>query len=857
MFKVTLKSLFSHKARLIFSLLAIILGVAFVAGSFTFTDMMRRSFENIASGTVSDVSVTLDMKTDDLMAYYYVDPTDSPRLKEADLEKIRQVDGVTKAAGTIVGSIYTIDKDGKVITTFGPPTVSSNYYDLPAWKNQPGITVLDGRAPAADNEAGVDPETLRRSGLKLGDQIRFTDGAHTWTKTLVGTLKWGTGGTSGALYNFFNDKTARELMMPGVGDGYMGAWISLEDYNQVDQVVKDLKPLLPQDFKISTGDEDSKEIMKITDESLGFMTIFFLVFAAIALLVGSILIINTFSIIVTQQSRELALYRILGAYQRQVRLLIVGEALFLGLIGSVIGLFAGMGISSLIVWILNQTVMDLGSIVPRPTVEAIVASFAVGLGVTTLSSLMPSIRASRVDPIVALSGHESTTRKSLQIRLIVATILVVLGAVFLGLTFAGVDPVELWLGSGAVALLIGLSLGSPLFGSPLVNGIGWIFTKLHGTPGRLARLNALRHPQRTAATATALIIGMALVTTLGIFGASAKASTIPAMEETFGADMMVLANTNPYSAPVSVPEETVEKISNLAGVESVSVLREGSFLMNKKIIGAYAFDPGEFNTVLKTVMVQGRTYKSENEAVISEKFATEKKLRVGSTMHLTDMLGTSPQDLEVVGIYQPKSEMITFGDVFVPADWLNGVAPSKPAVLLVNAESPDKVDAVVDKINEVTKDSPLIGVQTVDDILKQVSSSVDMLLAQMFALLALAVIIATLGIVNTLSLSILERVGEIGMLRVVGMLRRDVRRMIRDESVIISLLGSILGIILGVVLGVAASSIMRSSGLEELAIPWASLGITLVLAVLIGVFAGLWPARAASRVDVLDAIAQE
>ncbi|MEL4504849.1 FtsX-like permease family protein [Luteococcus sp. H138] len=853
MYKAALKSLLARKLRLLMSAVAIMLGVAFVAGTLIFTGMLKSTFDDIMRGTVADVNVvvkgTYDPQTMDQSQMSSTAMTLTPK----DLAKLRTVPGVERAEGVIsMTEVFPIGSDGKVLAVGGAPGIASNWLTAPALGNTPGVTLKEGREPRTADEVVVDPKTLERSGHQIGDRIKFvSSAAGSFSKTIVGTASWGSGGSAGAMYSFYTTQEAQKLFLGGK-DVYQTGWVSLQPGEDPVAMSTEVGKVLPQGYEAVDGQQAADATASVINQGLSFIDTFLLVFAAISLLVASFLIVNTFSILVAQRSRELALFRAMGASRGQVRNTVLFEALVIGLIGATIGLFLGWLLAIGIVQLFGQMGMDFGGKVPRPGWNAILASYLIGTLVTLVAAWLPARTASKVPPVAAMTGALSNTDKGLGRRIVVGLVLTVAGALAM---IAGLwwfdDDRALTVGIGAAAVLLGVAAASPWMGRPVTWLLGKAYRAAFGEVGKLAELNATRQPRRTAATASALMLSLALVSALSVLGSSASSSLRTQISEGLRGDLMVESATF-GNFPHSIAEQTTK----IDGVEQVNILRGGMAIRDGERTWIAVQEPSSFNRMLAQELVDGRQATGKNEALLNQDAAEEWGKKLGDVITVVGG-DRKPVALKVVGIFT-NAEGGGMGNLVVNQQTGAQFVPANQDQLLtVDLKPGADAQAVHDRMDEITKDLPTVRVMDSAELIENRSGNVNQLLNLIYGLLGLAVVISILGIVNTLGLAVVERTREIGLLRAIALTRGQLRGMITLESVVIALLGSVLGITLGVVFGAALQRVLADSGLSSLAIPWGRLLLFLAIAALVGVLAAVWPARRAARLNVLDAIAQE
>ncbi len=855
MYKAAWKSLLHRRARLLLSVLAIVLGVAFVSGSFIFTNMLSVSFNGILRGTVADVNVDPVGTYTSSGSTFGTDTSTVGRvlLTPTDLQKFRGVQGVKSATGTVFSiNTYPIGKNGKVIASIGPPGIGHNWYTDPAYGGIVGVQLRSGHAPLTDNEIVVDPTTLAKSGYRLGDTMKVSlPSGEVVSRTIVGTAEWGSGGTVGATYVFFTTAEAQKLLLGGK-DGFTGAWITTQPGASISDVVTRVQAVTPKDFEAVSGKTAADATATSINKALSFINTFLLVFAAIALLVASFLIVNTFSIIVAQRGRELALFRAIGASRRQMTRTVLFEAAVTGFIGSTLGLGLGWLLAVLIRVVFKRLGIDLGQALPGITLAAVGWSYAVGMIITMVSAWLPARKAGHVPPVAAMNGEVMTGSGNLGVRAVIGVALTLIGVAAMG---TGLWT-HLWnrplvIGIGAALVLLGVAGASPLLGRPVIAIMGWIYRRLFGEIGKLAALNAVRQPRRTAATASALMLSLALVTTLSVLGSSASRSIHSVVATSMTSDFTMQSVTGGL-LPASLPST----VSSVPGVQTAAAFYTTVVLDNGDRTFITVADPSGFNTLIAQTLVDGALNTRDGTVLVDQTAATRRGLAVGDTMVVTSALTRSPVTLTVCGIYRTDSPGL--GNYIVNVATGRGLgAPEAPVAIAIKDAPGADTAAVRAALDKATADLPTVVVMNKAEYASQLTSQVDQLLNMIYALLGLAIVIAILGIINTLALSVIERTREVGLLRAIGTTRPQLRRMVTLESVIIALLGSVLGVTLGVAFGTALQRALAGSGLSDLVIPWGQLLLYLVAAAAVGVIAAVWPARHAARLNMLRAIATE
>jgi len=847
--RATWKSLLAKKLRLALTTFAIVLGVGFMAGTYVLTDTMNVVFEDIFTTSLSDTDVLV--RAESAFAPTAAGPGGGGTegrdpIPESLLETVAAVDGVERAWGDVSGYAQFVDPaTGDAIGGVGPPTFGTSYDPASGF-----LELRDGEPPQGVDEVAVDAGTAERYGLEVGQRIQILFEGPSREFTIAGIYGFGdSDNIAGATAAIFDLETAQEVL------GKQGALDAINAKAVTGVSPTELRAridaVLPDIAEAVTATTVAAELTDLLTEALGFFRTALLVFAFVALFVASFIIFNTFSIITAQRTRELALLRAIGATQRQVTASVLGEAAIVGLVASAIGLGVGILIALGLKSILSAFGVDLPAagltIVPR----TVVVSIVVGTIVTVVASFVPARRAARVPPVEALrEGQPVLTGAPLHRRLVwgLVVTLLGLGALAFGL-FGESEVAGQAIGLGAAVTFLGIAMLSPLVARPVARLLGAPLTRL-GVPGRLGRENAMRNPRRTAATASALMIGLGLVAMVTILAASLKGSLDAALEETLRADLTLTTSTfSPFSPQVA------DAVRAVPEVEAVSEFRQNGFRFNGSTAFITAVDPGTIEQVATLDMEEGTVGAlSQGSILVHRDVAEDNGLAIGSTVELA-FPATGERDFVVGGI---------FGENRLVGDWVLSISAYEQLyteqldfyVLVKGAEgmAPAELERAV---SQAVESYPNIEVQDQAAFREQQAGFIDQLLGLVTALLLFAVIIALFGIVNTLGLSIFERTHEIGLLRAVGMTRGQVRGMIRWESVIIAIYGALLGIAIGIFFGYALQQALASEGLTELTIPGVQLAIYLVLAGIAGVLAAVFPARRAARLNVLEAISYE
>lgn len=846
MLRLTWRNLVARKLRLLMSTLAIVLGIGFLAGVMTFSNGLNATFDNIIKGSTSDGVV----RTEGEASFEAAGAGTSALLSPADVARLDALPEVATATGSVDGmGSYLLGKDGKVVGGQGAPTLAFNYAEGENMLGEPVLELENGRWPQAAGEVALDASSAERGDYQIGDTVSLIVpfGEPLRTFELVGTGNLNGGGTAGATLVLLETAQAQDIFLGGQ-DGFTSAALTAADGTTQAQLVAAAKKVLPTGFTAVTGDAVVKESQDQVGQFLGVFSIFLTAFAVIAIVVGAFIIFNTFSILVGQRVRESALLRALGASKKQVTRSVLVEAFLMALVGSTLGLLLGLGLSRALAAVFAAIGLDISGDVLTLNVGTVVAAYVVGILVTMVAALVPARRASKVSPVAALRDDLTVQEKGLHRRLLFGTIALVVGG---ALVVAGLADAPgnsaLWIGGGAVIWVITVAVLAPVLGHPVLVACRAVFGRLFGTAGRLAGENALRNPRRTGATASALMIGLAVVSAVGVLAASVDRTNAVMIDKEFRSDFLV-QSPNFQSFPTSIGDQ----MEAVDGVEAIS-RQQGT---PAKVDGTDAWVTGNdksFDQIYDLDVVKGTQVISGTEALVTEDVAAEHSLGVGDTMAV-GFPGGKTINLEIAGII---TSSYATGAISVPMSVLEQAGLKRSDVTLsINVEDGTDLAAVQTALDRIVKDLPVVSVQDKVAFTEMVSGQVNQLLAIIYALLALAVIIAVIGIVNTLGLSVLERTREIGLLRAVGLSRRKLRRMVTLESVAIALLGALLGMGLGLGIGVLLRQSL-SEDLTELALPVGSLVAFLAVAVVFGVLAAIVPAIRASRMKVLDAIATE
>jgi putative ABC transport system permease protein len=843
MWKVTVNGLLAHKLRLGLTALAIVLGVTFISGTFVLTDTLHNTFTTLFGHAFQNV----DFEVRGMSAFSESAAGSAVRkpVPQSIAATVRRVPGVAYANGSVTGYAQFVAPDGKAITTGGAPTLGFSFD--PNAQLSP-LRLASGRAPTGPDQVVMDAGTAAKYHFAVGDHVRILLQGPPGTFTISGIVTFGSvGNLAGATLAAFDLPTAQRLF--GAEGHYDAIDVLVAPGADKAAVERGIARVLPAGVEVVTGQTVADEQTDSVNQALGFFSTALLVFAFISLFVGGFTIFNTFSIIVGQRTRELALLRIVGASRRQVFRSVLLEAGLLGLVASLVGL--GLGVLAALG--LEALLKGFGITLPTgPLVfesRTVVAAVVVGVGVTVVSAVSPARRAVRIPPVAALADYRGGAGESSGRRTVVGTVIAVLGigALSLGLT----EPAIQLVGVGAIAVFVGIGMLAPLVARPVAGALGRPLARLLGISGRLGRENSMRSPRRTAQTSSALMVGLALVSTIAVFGASLSRSATSSVDQAVSADFIITASGNGSGG---FSNSVAGAAARVPGVTAVSTVYNGEFEFRHSLanLTAVSSDQLPATVILRMEAGAGASSLATGQLLIDTTTADTKHLVVGSTVPVK-FAETGASTMRIGGIFKPNALLGSFvvGDRFFLAHFND---PLPVAVLLRTASGDARVGPAVHRGLAAYPD---LKIQTRAAFERSQQAQVNQLLGLVYALLALAVVIALIGIVNTLMLSVFERTHEIGLLRAVGMKRRQIRAMIRSEAVILSLFGAVIGVVVGTALGTAFAASLKNQGITDIVIPVTSLVVFLVLAALLGLGAATWPARRAARLDVLAAIAAE
>jgi putative ABC transport system permease protein len=851
MTKVALRGLMDHKGRLVSTLLAVALGVAFVAGVLMLTDTMNKSFDDLFATAFegTDAVVRSDQTVDDGFGGEI-----RSRVDASILDDVRGAPDVAEAEGMVQGFARIIDKDGDPVgdPAMGPPTFGGNWSEVDQLN---GFTLAEGRAPRTDREVVIDRGSAKDTGYQVGDEVPIQTGAASGNFELVGIARFGNADSpGGATYALWTTEEAQRLVgEPGKFDS-IGV-VADQGVSQA-EVVRSVEEQLRADgdsgLEVLTGKQITEESQSDLKDQLSFITIFLLVFAIIAVVVGTFVIYNSFSIIVAQRGREMALMRAVGASRRQVRRSVFVEALAIGILGSIIGFLLGLGVASVLV-----SLFDLpGSLVVRP--NAAIIALVVGVVVTLVSAMVPAWRASRVPPVAAMRDLAIETAGQSRLRFVVGLVATV-GGVVLVVTGANARSAAI-VGAGVGLAFIGLLLLGPVLARPFSHGIGAPVGRVRGVTGDLAKENAGRNPKRTAATAQALMIGVLIVSFFLVVNASLRASIDAFLDDSFTGDFVIDSGS---FGMIGLPTEVGDRVSEVPGVADVVPVRFARAQVEGDDTDVVGTTPGAFD-LLGLRLQDGSSSLAPGTIVLTADKARDLGLAVGDEVS-AEFINTGSHTYTVGGIYDTEQEGADIGNFVLGLDdydeAVGGGATDNADVtdssVFVKLEPGVSVAEVEPEIEAAVADFPTAEVQSVDEYKDAIGSQFDAILYLMLGLLALALFIALIGIANTIALSVIERTRELGLLRAVGTSRSQLRSTIRWESAIIAVFGTLLGLAVGLLGGWGFITALSDEGFTEFRIPYGQVIAVVLIAAAAGIVAALLPAWRASRMNVLDAIHTE
>ena len=854
MWKLTFKQIFARKIRFLLTTFAVILGVAFVVSTFALADSLRTTFDELAGDIQSGIDLTVrasGTSSDD----FDINP-----IPESTLDEALTVDGV--AAGAIQvgsGGVVVIDSDGDPVVPNGPPSFGAN------WVEEPGIQQYflteGGAAPMGADQFVVSATAAEDYDLVVGETYEISGPIEQRAFTLVGTANFADPDEDksiGSVAVLFDTPTSQEFM--GLEGQGINVSLDVADGADVDQVRNDLQAVLGPDVEVATQAELTDETADAFGDIVSIFNNVLLAFALITLFVAAFLVNNVFQIIVSQRVRELALLRAVGATSGQVTRSILSEAFAVGVFSTVVGLGLGVVFAIGLRGLLGAVGFGLpsGAVELRPRTIAFAA--VVGIGVTLIAALAPAIRARKVPPVAAMRDGFQLPAGSLRRRLIRGGLIAAIGFVLLLIGLFGdleTVPLLVAVSVGAVLVFLGVNGLAPAFAAPVAHALGRPIRAVFKLPGRLAQENAARMPRRTASTAGALTIGLALVAMTAVIGDSIKSTFIETLDNAVESDFFVQPDGGGFGPGASFTGQVAEELATVDGVASVARYRFtlGGIVVGNKDRDTFATDFGELSRHIDPHVVEGSLDDlAPTDLLIHVDPASDLGLSAGDDVPVLFKDQTF-ETLQVAAVYEDSSIL---GNWVISMDtWDTHFTDRSDGFVSVLIDEGADADQVRPELEAVTEQFPTVKLEDRTELKESSEQQLDSFLSVILVFLALALIIAVMGIAITLSLSVFERTRELGLLRAVGMTKIQMRRMVRWEAVIVALFGALIGVGLGVLFGVAASQAIPETVIKSVSIPVGQLLMYFVIAALAGIAAAIFPAYRASRLPVLDAIAEE
>ncbi|MEU1311490.1 FtsX-like permease family protein [Streptomyces cinnamoneus] len=849
--KTSFRNFLAHKGRMALSAIAVLLSVAFVCGTLVFTDTMNATFDKLFASTASDVAVA-PKKNDD--AQETGKPQTLPASLQGRLAKVPGVAGVEPHATSQQITAATA-KNKSISPTSGAPTVGTNWDE----SQKKSVEITSGHEPHGATEAVLDADTADKHGLTTGDKLRVIAAPGDFSVTIVGIATYKTT-NPGAAVLYFDTPTAQTKLLGSAGE-FSSYGLTAASGVSDEQLKKDVTAAVGTDYTVRTAAETKAENKKDVGSFLDVMKYALLGFAGIAVLVGIFLIVNTFSMLVAQRTREIGLMRAIGSSRKQVNRSVLVEALLLGVVGSVLGIGGGIALAVGLMELMGSMGMKLDTSELTVKTTTPVVGLAIGVVVTVLAAYLPARRAGKISPMAALrDAGNPADGKAGTVRAVIGLVLSAAGGAAL-VAAAQSDDASAgsgMLGLGVLLTLVGFVVVGPLLAGFVVRVISTVVLRAFGPVGRLAERNALRNPRRTGATASALMIGLALVAALSVVGSSMVASATEQLDKSVGADFIIQSENGPLSP---------------AAVKAVKSARDVAHFSEYTIVNARITTP-DGRTATQRLSAVSPTYADDVRAEtvkgkladayaadamsVPEGFAEDHGVKVGDRLTVAMVDGRTAK-LKVTAITSDDTSIdkgamytdIATAQRYLPADKM-------PLDMMVLAKAADgRAKEAAASLKAAVEDYPQVKVRDQADYKQLIKDQVGQLLNMIYGLLALAIIVAVLGVVNTLALSVVERTREIGLLRAIGLSRRQMRRMIRLESVVIALFGALLGLGLGMAWGVTSQQLLALQGLGVLDIPWPTITAVFAGSAVVGLLAALVPAFRAGRMNVLNAIATD
>ncbi|MDO5025966.1 MAG: ABC transporter permease [Trueperella sp.] len=865
--RVSLRNIAAHKVRLLLTILAVVLGTAFISGAFVFTASLNKAFDGALATAYDGVDVAVSTTAEQPF-----------ELDRATVEKLAHHPGVRAVNPTMrANDVIMTGADGTAIQTLGAPSMGLVYFAPEDLVGQ-SMEFTDGGAPQVPDEIVINATAAQLGNLQVRDNVTVVTGRGRAEVKVAGIVR-SEADSTGWLSVLFHEDKWRELYTDG--EHVDGLTVSATPDTDPAELANALAGKFPE-LTVQEGKELAEESAQQITEALSFVNYLLVAFGLIGLLVGAFIISNTFAMLVAQRTSEFALLRAIGTSRRQLTRTVLFEATIVGLIGSGVGVLAGLGLTKLLYVVMDAVGITLPGGGLTLTTSAVVVPIVIGLVITVLAAWAPAVRAGAIPPVEAMRSGDQSSANSVGRRTAVGAALALIAVVAVAWAMVWADAETairgILVGAGAITSVIAFWLAGPALARPLVGGLGRIFGAPFGSVGKLAATNSQRNPRRTAATSFALMLGLALVTSVGMLGTSMRASVEEWLESDLSADFIL---SPPLSSSVTMPSDVENIAEKVDGVTDTATLFFGPIsimtkeqLMEREATGqvenADMYGPTESNSTFfsgdvgkwySAKLIAGSLDLSAPDAgvIVKQTLAEENGWTPGTELMMVSPQGSWP--IAVTGIFQDTLDPSqTF---IVSPNALQSVAENTSLIVPlqvyvdVAASSAREIESMRADLEQAVADYLIVQVMSVAEFSNVAAASINVMLGIVYGLLGLAVVISVLGIINTLALSIVERRQEIGTLRAIGIQRSEIRRMIRIESLQIAVFGAISGVLLGLALGWALLVVLSGEGLDTVVIPWAQIGIMLIGSAIVGVVAALWPAAQAAKTPPLAAISEE
>jgi putative ABC transport system permease protein len=837
MWRAAWKGALGHRARLIITGLVVSASVAFVVATLVFTDTLSESFETLFEDSFAGFDIQVRSVIDPDLTFAIPAP-----LEASTLDTVRAVPGVRQAQGSVTGLLQMRGPDGEPIQSVGPPILGLTWPEVPSIAD-----IAEGLPPVGLGEIAIDAATASRSAIGVGDEMVVVGFGGPVEVTVSGIVRFaGAESIGGAITVFSTVELGQQLF------DLAGRYSTLEVVVDGDResAAMAIESALGEGYEAIATEDLARQQVEGFQDAIGFIRTFVLVFAGVALFVGTFVISNIFRVTIAQRTRELAVLRAIGATAAQIRNLMLAEAFVISLVASSLGALGGVGLASLIRSAFEAAAISLPDGPLRVTATSIAAGVLTGLMVTAVAALIPALKAGAVSPVEAMrEGFRPPAAHALRNRILVGGPMTAAGVLSMvtGLFLARPEgfPDAIWfVGAGAVLIFVGVAVLAAVIARPVAGLLGRPVAAGGGIAGILARENAMRSPRRTGLTASALMISLALVGLVAILADSARTTADTLIEDRFRADLIIAPSG--FSS-LGFSPHVAATVSELPEVGVVGRLRQGEVRVDGDTRFVTAGTPELFDLVAYEIVAGSLADLADGSMAARQ---SDADLRIGDTVEMAFPVG-GPRSLQVVAIYEshPSAFIIsmdTYEQVF---------AERLDAQVLVRLAPGTDFEAGRRAVEAALDGFPSIQIQDQEAFRGEATGQIGGIVNLLYALLAVSIVIGTLGVIGTLLLAVVERTREIGLLRAIGMSRRQVRRMITAEAIVIAVFGGLLGTAIGILFGV---SVVQAIGNNlTLSLPVGQLGVWLLIAALLGILAAAYPARRAARQDVLQAIAYE